>query len=88
MDTLKPLFTSQTRIKILSLLLFTDKTYYLRELSKKINTTPIHVSKELKNLEKINLVTKTRLANLTLYKINKNCKILKELKEIFQKCKK
>ena len=82
---LTTLFTSKTRIKILRLL-FKNKPYHLRELSRKIKTTPIYTSKELKNLEKINLVKKTRLANLTIYEINNKNKIIKELKLIFKKC--
>ena len=87
MYTLKLLFTSKTRIKILNLLLFNNKSFHLRDISRKINITPIYVSKELKNLEKINLVKKTKLANLTLYKVNNSSKIIKELKSIFKKCK-
>ena len=86
MYTLQALFTSKTRIRILKLL-FNNQSYHLRELSRKINTTPIYTSKELKNLEKIKLVKKTKLANLILYKINNNNKIIKELKIIFKKCK-
>ena len=82
---LTSLCTSKTRIKILKLL-FNNKSYHLRELSRKINITPIYTSKELKNLEKINLVKKTKLANLTIYQINNNNKIINELKQIFKKC--
>jgi|ETN01SMinimDraft_4_1059930.scaffolds.fasta_scaffold251069_1 Mn-dependent DtxR family transcriptional regulator len=87
MYTLKLLFTSNTRIKILNLLLFNNKAFHLRDLARRIKTTPIYVSQELKKLEKINLVHKKKIANLTLYKINNNCKIKKELKIIFKKCK-
>jgi|TARA_Y100000310_G_scaffold344400_1_gene456974 DNA-binding HxlR family transcriptional regulator len=86
MYTLQYLFTSKTRIKILDLLLFNNRSYHLRDLARKIRITPIYVSKELKKLEKINLVHKKKIANLTLYKINNNCKIKEELKIIFKKC--
>jgi len=80
------LFTSKTRIKILNLL-FNNQSYHLREISRRIKISPIYTSKELKNLTNINLVTKTKLANLTLYQINSKNKILPELKQIFKKCK-
>ena len=87
MYTLNSLFTSKTRIKILNLFLFSDKQYHLREISRKIKISPIYASKELKNLEKIKLIKKERLANLTIYSINKNSKIINELRELFKKCK-
>ena len=83
MYTLKQIFTSTTRIRLLKLLLFSDKSYHLREIS----TSPIYTSKELKNLEKIKMVKKDRLANLTLYSLNKDNEIVPELKSIFKKCK-
>ena len=86
MYTLQALFTSKTRIKILTLL-FTNKQYHLREISRRIKTTPIYVSKELSNLEKLDLVKKEKLANLTLYSINDNSKITEDLRSIFKKCK-
>lgn len=87
MDTLKTLFTSETRIKILKLFLNSNKMLHLREISRKIKISPIYSSKELKNLEKIGLIKKEKLANLNLYSINKNSKIISELGSIFKKCK-
>ncbi|MBS3150759.1 winged helix-turn-helix transcriptional regulator [Candidatus Woesearchaeota archaeon] len=87
MYTLKQIFTSTTRIRLLKLLLFSDKSYHLREISRRISTSPIYTSKELKNLEKIKMVKKDRLANLTLYSLNKDNEIVPELKSIFKKCK-
>jgi len=87
MSTLKSIFTSKTRIKLLNILLFSDKQYHLRDLSRKIKISPIYTSKELKNLESADLVKKERLANLTLYKINDNNKIISDLRSLFKKCK-
>lgn len=87
MHTLKNLLKSSTRIKILNLLLFSDRQYHLRDISRKIKKTPIYVSKELENLKKINLIKKDRMANLTLYSINNKSKIISELRSIFKKCK-
>lgn len=83
------LFTSKTRVKILDLLLFNeDKDYYLRELARIINISPIYVSKELNNLLKLKLVNKTVRGNLTIYSIKKDNNILKDLRSIFIKLKK
>jgi len=87
MYTLKILFSSGTRISLLKLFLFSSKKYHLRELSRKIKVSPVYAAKELKNLEKINLIKKERLANLNLYSINNDNNIKWELKEIFRKCK-
>ena len=87
MYTLQSLLTSKTRIKILNLLLFANKQYHLREISRKVKTTPIYVSKELKNLESIDLIKKEKLANLNLYSINRDSKIINELRSIFKKCR-
>ncbi len=87
MYTLKNLFTSKTRIKILKLFLSSNKMLHLREISRKIKVSPIYSSKELKNLEKIGLVKKERLANLNIYSINRNSKIISEMESIFKKCK-
>ena len=87
MYTLQSLLTSKTRIKILSLFLFTNKKYHLREISRRVKITPIYVSKELKNLENIDLIKKEKLANLSIYSINENNRIIDELRSIFRKCK-
>jgi predicted nucleotidyltransferase len=83
---LERLFTSRTRIRVMSLLLFSqDRVYHLRELARLVKTSPIYVSKELDNLCKINLVRKDKKANLTLYSINKECVFLGELRQMFLK---
>ena len=87
MYTLKNLFTSETRIRILKLILTSNRSYHLRELSRIIKISPIYASKELKNLEKINIVRRKRLANLTIYSLNEENKIIPELREIFKKCR-
>ena len=87
MYTLKNLFTSETRIRLLKIFLGSNKVLHLREISRKIKVSPIYTSKELKNLEKIGLVKKEKLANLNLYSLNKNSKIISEMESIFEKCK-
>ena len=83
---LEKLFTSKTRTKILTLLMFNqDSEYHLREIARKIKISPIYVSKELANLEQLNLVNKKHKGNLTIYQINEGSVILNELKKIFIK---
>src|SRR3989344_2776913 len=83
---LKRLFTSTTRIKILLLLLFNqDQEYHLREIGRSINASPRYVSKEMGNLQKINLVRMQKKGTMHLYSINKNSIILPELRLLFLK---
>lgn len=83
---LEKLFTSKTRTSILKELIFNpNRDFHLRELSRKINITPIYVKKELQNLKELNLVLESKKANLNLFKINKNSPLFSELKNIFFK---
>ena len=83
---LEHIFTSRTRVKILSLLMFhPDEEYHLREIARLTHTSPIYTSKELDKLTQINLVTSVRKANLHLYSINSSCVFLHELRQIFLK---
>ena len=83
---LEQLFTSTTRISILSLLLFNqDKEYHLRGIARIINVSPKYVGTELEKLLKINLVHKYEKGNMSIYSINKNNIIFHELRQIFLK---
>lgn len=83
---LEQLFTSKTRIRILSLLMFNqDNEYHLREIARLIKISPKYVGKELEKLLKINLVNKYEKGNMNIYSINKSNVILNELKQIFIK---
>ncbi len=83
---LKRLFTSNSRIAILNLLMFNqDNQFHLREIAKRIGVTPIHVSKELENLSKAGLVVKYSKANLSLYSINRRSPLLEDLRRLFLK---
>jgi predicted nucleotidyltransferase len=83
---LNKLFSSNVRVKILSLFLFNDDlNYYVREISKLIDAHPSQVLKELSNLEDLNLIVKYKKGNLSIYKINKSNIFLSDLKNIFLK---
>ncbi len=80
------LFSSKTRINILSLLMFNqDSSFHLREIAKLTKSFPSQTSKELSNLELLNLIIKTKKSNLSIYKINKDNLFLADLKNIFLK---
>lgn len=82
---LERLFTSKTRVRVLELLLFSDVPLHLREIARRVNITPTYVSKELQNLEVLNLVRKSEKGTLYLYEINRSSPIYEELKGIFLK---
>lgn len=83
---LERIFTSKTRIRLLELFLFNpDKDYYLREIAKKIDITPIYVKKELENLEGFGLVKKERRGKIILFSTNRESPVFEDLKRIFIK---
>lgn len=83
---LKNIFGSQTRVKILQLfLLNTEKEYYVRELTRKINEQINSVRRELLNLKKIGLL-KYRIKNRKKYFfLCKDFILYSELKSIILK---
>lgn len=80
---LERLFTSKTRVSIIKLLMFKRKEYHLRDIAKRVGAVPINVSRELDNLQKINLVRFRKVGNLSLYQINADCLIYESLRDIF-----
>lgn len=83
---LERLFTSKTRVSILEeFLLNPDTEYHIRELARIIETTPIYVQKELKNLESLGLLGSRRKGNMVLYKLQTKSPIVEDLKRIFLK---
>ncbi|MFH1424436.1 MAG: nucleotidyltransferase domain-containing protein [archaeon] len=83
---LKKLFTSGSRVEILKELLFNPQgDFYLSDLARTTGTAPIQTSKELENLESLNLVERKKVGKLTFYSINKNAPIYEDIKNIFLK---
>ncbi|QLH09480.1 nucleotidyltransferase domain-containing protein [Candidatus Nitrosotenuis sp. DW1] len=83
---LERLFTSKTRVKLLSeILLNSDREYHIRELSRVIDISPIYVQKELKNLYSLGLLTRRTQGNMVLYVLDKRSTISDDLKRIFLK---
>jgi predicted nucleotidyltransferase len=62
-----------------------DSSFHLREIAKLTKSYPSQTSKELLNLESLNLIIKIKKSNLSIYTINKNNIFLKDLKNIFLK---
>jgi predicted nucleotidyltransferase len=83
---LKVLFSSETRVKILSLLITNPHNrYYLREIIKLINAPAQAVQRELSKLEKISLIEKQTEGNRRYYRINSSHIIFPDLKNIILK---
>lgn len=83
---LKALFSSNTRVKLLkTFLLNTEKEYFIRELTRKLDEQINSIRRELNNLKKIGLL-KSRARNRKKYfYLNKEFSIFHELRSIFMK---
>lgn len=83
---LKRLFTSNTRIKLLTLFLLNpEEEYFIRELTRKLNEQINSVRRELDNLKKVGLL-KSRVKNRKKYYIvNKNFVAFHDLRNIIIK---
>lgn len=85
-NALKSLFSSGTRIKILSLFFLNPGTaYYARQLEKILKTSVGQLRYELVNMEKSGLMLSSKAGNQKQYRINTEFVIYDELKSIFLK---
>lgn len=83
---LEKLFTSKTRVKLLTIFLLNPETeMYFREIVRKVDENNNAVRRELKNLEDIGLLTSIKKGNLKYYTVNKKMSIFSELKNIILK---
>lgn len=80
------LFSSKARVEILKFFIFNpDKSFYQREISR-LTKQPIRaVQRELEKFTSLGLFIKAVEGNRVYYKINKECAIYNELKNIFLK---
>lgn len=85
-EILKSLFSSATRVKLLStFLLHPDQEYFVRELTRLLDEQINSIRRELENLKEIGLV-KSRAKNRRKYfKVNVEFPIFTELRNIFGK---
>ncbi len=80
------LFSSQTRIDLLSVFLtHPEKRYYTRQLARELGRDISGIKRELDNLEKAGLLISEKVGNLRYYSPNKTSPIYPELKKIVVK---
>lgn len=83
---LKRLFTSSTRIKLMTLfLLHPDEEYFIRELTRKLGEQINSVRRELDNMKKIGILKSKFKNRKKFYIIDKNFIIFQELRSIILK---
>jgi|Deesub1362B_J571_1020462.scaffolds.fasta_scaffold00001_40 predicted nucleotidyltransferase len=83
---LKSLFSSDTRIKVLShFYLHPGESYYIRQLEKILKIPVGQLRRELINLENIQLLTSSLHGNQKWYSLNQDFPLYDELKKIFLK---
>jgi predicted nucleotidyltransferase len=85
---LQKLFSSRVRVEILSTFLMNpEKERYMREVARITGEDYKNVSRELRNLEEIGLLSSRNEGNLRFFGLNKGFVIYEELKSIFMKTK-
>jgi DNA-binding transcriptional ArsR family regulator len=83
---LKALFSSQTRIKLLStFLLHPEQEYFIRELTRLLSEQINSIRRELENLRRIGLVKARHRNRKKYYRIDTEFSLYTELKAIFAK---
>ncbi len=83
---LEALISSQTRVKILTLLLLNHHhRYYVREIARKTHRNPNAVRRELANLEGIDLIHASMRGQQKYYQANTRHPIYKELRQMLLK---
>lgn len=83
---LDKLFGSRTRVKVLSLLLNNStRSYYVREITRKVDEQINSVRRELANLKAIGLVRSNAKNGKIYFQANTKSEIFPDLKKIFSK---
>lgn len=83
---LKALFSSQTRVKLLStFLLHPDQEYFIRELTRLLSEQINSIRRELENLRRIGLVKARHRNRKKYYRVDQEFVLFSELKSIFAK---
>lgn len=83
---LEKLFTSKTRVKLLTLFLLNPETkLYVREIARKTGENTNAIRRELQNLNDIGLLLSETKGNLKYYSTNKKMPIYIELTNIVMK---
>ena len=85
-EIINRLFSSKIRTKLLDAFLSLPKArFYIRELERKINEEAKNISRELKNLESLGLLTSESQGNQKYYSVNEDFFLYSELKGIILK---
>lgn len=80
------LFSSQTRVKLLTLFLkYPDRRFYVRELTREIDERINSVRRELENLLEIGFLVDSHEDKKRFYQVDKTFHFYKELKNLFSK---
>lgn len=80
------LFSSQTRVKLLTLFLkYPDRRYYVRELTREIDERINSVRRELENLLEIGFLKDFHEDKKRFYQVDKTFHYYKEMKNLFAK---
>ncbi len=83
---LKALFSSQTRVKLLStFLLHPEEEYFIRELTRLLHEQINSIRRELENLRRIGLVKARHRNRKKYYRIDTTFPLYPELRSIFSK---
>ncbi len=85
-DALKALFSSQTRVKLLSVfLLHPEEEYFIRQLTRLLSEQINSIRRELENLRRIGLVKARHKNRKKFYKADTDFLFFHELKAMFAK---
>lgn len=85
-NMLKRLFTSNTRVKLLTLFLTNpDEEFFIRELTRKLDEQINSIRRELDNLRKVGLLRTKTKNRKKYYMVNKDFVLYTELKGIIHK---
>lgn len=77
---------SKIRQRIILLFLYNqNKEFYLSEIAKKVGTSPGTAQRELNRLLDNDFISFKKMANLSIYSLNKRYSLLKEIEAIVQK---
>ena len=84
---IEQLFGSKTRVKLLQLFLANPgRSFYVRELTRKIDEQINSVRRELANLLGIGIIKSDSVNNKLYYEVNQGYKHFKALQSIFSVC--
>jgi DNA-binding transcriptional ArsR family regulator len=83
---LKALFSSQTRVKLLStFLLHPEEEYFIRELTRLLNEQINSIRRELENLRRVGLVKARHKNRKKYYRIDTEFPLFPDLRNLFSK---